>query len=162
VDQEALSIYRDFKSKPGELKEFLSGTHAAYGTVPNLEQARGNIEKLRPAIERAMNPTLQMREADQVLTKIAAVSLAEGQRLGFIDKHVKPEEYVTHLLSPETEDSPDKLSLADRMGRALGGKIGRNFPYNQQRNFPTLLEAAAHNVKPRTLNPFGLAGGMPR
>jgi hypothetical protein len=152
IDQEALAIYRDFKNKPGELKQWLAGTHPGYAEVRDIATSRENIEKLRAPIERAMNPTDVMREADQALTKIAAVSLAEGQRLGFIDKHVKPEEYVTHLLFPEGEEG--EPSKGEQMGKALGNKIGRNFPYNQQRNFPTLLEAAANNFKPRTLNAF--------
>lgn len=153
VYQEALSIYRDFKSRPGELAQWLNGTHPAYGDVERVDHARENIEKLRPAIERAMNPTPEMIAADEALTRIAEVSLAEGQKLGFIDRHVKPEEYVTHLLAPETEGG--EPTLGDRVGRALGGKIGRNFPYNQQRSFPTLLDAAANNFSPRTLNALG-------
>jgi hypothetical protein len=34
----------------------------------------------------------------------------------------------------------------------LGGKIGRRFAYAQQREYPTLLDAVANNVKPRTLD----------
>jgi len=153
IDQEALAIYRDFKGKPGQLAQWLAGTHPAYGEVNRIDHARENIEKLRVPIERAMNPSDAMKEADHALTTIAAASLAEGQRLGFIDKHVKPEEYVTHLLSYEDEDTKEP-STPEQQGRALGGKIGKNFPYNQQRNFPTLLDAAANNYRPRTLNAF--------
>jgi len=152
IDQEAIAIYRDFKSRPGELAQWLAGTHAAYGEVERVDHARENIEKLRKPIERAMNPTDAMKEADHALTKMAAASLAEGQRLGFIDKHVKPEEYVTHLLEREMEEKDP--SFMEQAGRALGNKIGTNFPYNQQRNFPTLLDAAANNYRPRTLNAF--------
>jgi hypothetical protein len=150
VDREALTLYRDSKSHPGEMAQWLNGTHPGYADVQNISHARENYENLRPVIEKALNPTPGMLETDKVLTKIAEVSLAEGQRLGFIDKHVKPEEYVTHLLTPETEE--DTPSLTDRAGKLIGGKIGRNFPYNQHRNFPTIMEAIAHNYRPRTLD----------
>jgi hypothetical protein len=131
------------------MEQYLAGTHDVFGEVSRLGTARDNIEKLRPAIERAMNPTPAMLKADSVLTRIAEVSLNEGKKLGFIDHHVSPDEYVTHLLEG---DEAQKPSLVDRMGRAMGGKIGRNFPYNQERAFPTILEAIAHNQRPQTLD----------
>ena len=148
VDREGLYLMRDMRHRPGELAQYLAGTHPVLGEVPRLDLANGNIQKLRPAIERAMNPTPAMLKADSVLTRIAEVSLREGKKLGFIDHHVSPDEYVTHLLEPEGE----KPGLADLMGRAMGGKIGRNFPYNQERVFPTILEAIAHNQRPKTLD----------
>ena len=148
VDREGLYLMRDMRHRPGELAQYLAGTHPVFGEAPRLDLANANIQKLRPAIERAMNPTPAMLKADSVLTRIAEVSLREGQKLGFIDHHVSPDEYVTHLLEPEGE----KPGLADLMGRAMGGKIGRNFPFNQERLFPTILEAIAHNQRPKTLD----------
>jgi hypothetical protein len=150
VDREGLYLMRDFRNKPGELKQWLAGTHAAYGEVPRLDIARENVEKLRPAIERALDPTPAMKAADQTLTRIAEVSLREGQRLGFIEHHVSPDEHVTHLLGADEEGKPP--SIADRMGKAMGGKIGLNFPFNQERNFPTILDAIAHNQRPKTID----------
>ena len=150
VDREGLYLMRDMRNHPGELEQWLDGTHEGYRDVQRIDIARDNIEKLRPAIERAMNPTPKMLEADKELTKIAERTLREGQRLGMIDQHVDPSEYVTHLLQ-----SPDELrggGKLEDLGRAVGGKIGLNFPYNQTREFPTILEAIAHNQRPRTLD----------
>lgn len=152
VDREGLYLMRDSRVAPGELEQWLAGTHVGYASVPDVTIAQANIRKLRAAIERALNPTPAMLDADMQLTQIAKVSLHEGQKLGFIDKHVSPDEYVTHLLRPADEEKEE--GVADRLGRALGGKIGRNFPYNQEREFPTILEAIANNQRPRTLDPF--------
>jgi len=149
VDREGLLLMRDMRNHPGELAQYLAGTHPVFGEVPRLDLANENIQKLRPAIERAMNPTPEMLKADSVLTHIAEISLREGQRLGFIDHHVSPDEYVTHLFDPEDKQKP---GLADLMGKAMGGKIGRNFPFNQERAFPTILEAIANGQRPKTLD----------
>jgi GNAT superfamily N-acetyltransferase len=150
VDREGLYLMRDFRNRPGELEQWLNGTHEGYRDVPRIDIARENMEKMRPAIERALNPTPAMEKADRELTAIAEASLREGQRLGFIERHVSPDEYVTHLLqSPEDRE---KTPVLDTLGRAIGGKIGRNFPYNQEREFPTILDAIAHNQRPKTLD----------
>jgi hypothetical protein len=150
VDREGLYLMRDSRIAPGQMEQWLAGTHMGYMTVPDVTIGQENIRKLKPSIERALNPTPAMLKADKELTAIAEVSLREGQKLGFIEEHVSPDEYVTHLLQPAEE----KEGAFDKMGRALGGKIGRNFPYNQEREFPTILEAIANNQRPRTLDPF--------
>ena len=71
VEQEALSLMRDFKSRPGELAQFLSGSHPDLHTLPpdEYQVAMEQLEKLRPAIEKALNPTPKMLVADGVLTR---------------------------------------------------------------------------------------------
>jgi len=150
IDREGLYLMRDFRNRPGELEQWLDGTHEGYRDVPRIDIARDNIEKMRPAMERAMDPTPAMVKADQELTRVAEVSLREGQRLGFIEHHVSPDEYVTHLL--QSQEEQEKTPVLDMLGRAVGGKIGRNFPYNQEREFPTILDAIAHNQRPKTLD----------
>ncbi len=154
VEQEALSLMRDFKSRPGELQQFLLGTHPDLGKLPAAEykEAMENLEKLRPAIERAQNPTPRMRAADAVLTKLADMSLAEGQKVGFLESSISPEEYVTHLLHPKDAGSLP-VPFTER-AKALGGKIGRQFSFGKERTIPTLLHAISYGLKPRTLNAF--------
>ena len=153
VDQEALSLMRDFKSRPRELQQWLDGTHPNMPTDMDARDAAvKNIAKLRPAIERAMNPTKQMLEADKILTSIAEGSLREGRRIGFLESSISPDEYVTHILHPRGPDELASVPMTERMGRAMGGKIGRRFAYSAKRSYPTLLDAIADNVKPRTLN----------
>lgn len=152
VDQEALSLMRDFKSRPGELQQWLDGTHPNLPADPDARTvALSNIEKLRPAIERALNPTPQMLRADQILTSIADVSLQEGRRVGFLDSSITPDNYVTHILHPR-DAGEVPVPLTERAGSAMGGKIGRRFAFSEKRQYPTLLDAIADNVKPRTLN----------
>ena len=155
VDQQALSLYRDFKNRPGELQDFLDGTHPDFQDPA----AQARIEKLRPVIERALNPTPGLLQADQALTTLAAASLSEGQKLGFLDSSMTPEEYVKHMLNPRDtlldakgEPIPTAYSGMKDFGRAMGGKIGRGLDSAAKRNYPTLLHAIGEGLAPKTLN----------
>lgn len=153
VDQEALAIMRDFKNKPEELKAWYDGTHGSLDQLGTGEReaAERNLLRLRPAIERAMDPTPAMEAADKVLTRISSATLKEGQKLGFLESRWTPDEYVPHILHPKGEGEIPK-GVGDRVGRLMGGKIGRYFSFAETRQFPTLLDAIANNVKPKTLN----------
>ncbi len=153
ADQEGLALLREYRGREDELADWLSdrpplrldmnaGDHAA---------AMRNIERMRPAIESALHPTPAMRAADQVLTKIANQTLREGQRLGFLESRWTPEQYTPHILHPKGEGQVP-TPVGDRLGRALGGKIGKHFAFAETRDYPTLLDAVADNVKPKTLN----------
>lgn len=152
-DQEALSLMREYRNKPGELVAWRDGTHALDEKVKDKAAARKNIERLRPAIDRALNPTPAMIRADAKLTNIAGATLKEGQRLGFLESRWTPEEYTPHILHPVGQGE-FATPVGDRLGRALGGKIGQYFSFAETRGYPTLLDAVADNVKPKTLNAF--------
>lgn len=153
VDQEALAIMRDFKHKPEELAQWRDKSHPSLDTMAtgDREAAERNIERLRPAIERAMDPTPAMEAADKVLTRISTATLKEGQKLGFLESRWTPDEYVPHILHPKGEGDVAK-PIMDSVGRLLGGKIGKRFAFAETREFPTLLDAVANNYKPKTLN----------
>ena len=88
VDQEGLAIMRDFFGhSPLELKSWLDGTHPVLQDLQgdDYRLAMENIQRLRPAIERAMNPTPQMKTADRVLTVIADATAKEGMQRGILD-----------------------------------------------------------------------------
>ena len=152
-DQEALSLARDFKNRPAELQQFLHGTHLALTKLnkPDYAAAMARIEKLRPAIERAQHPTPAMAAVDKVLTRIAGETLQEGQRLGFLDSRWTEEEYNPHILHPKYEGET-AVPVSERVGKLLGGKIGRRFAFAERREYPTLLDAVADGVVPKTLN----------
>jgi broad specificity phosphatase PhoE len=166
VEQEAISLMRDFKGREQELTQFLAGTHPAFQDLDSKQPlmrglagsetatARERIEQLRPAILRALDPTPRMREADAVLSKIAAGTLAEGQRLGILESRWTPEQYNPHILHPKGEGEVPTAPAGDRVGRAIGGKMSRYFAFAETRQFPTLLDAVVNNYRPKTLNAF--------
>jgi len=154
VDQEALSILRDF-TKRSDLKAWADGSHPVLHDLDPEARAVAikNLERLRPAMERARNPTPKMLAANDVLTTIAAASAKEAENRGMIEKGLDPERYFTHLLHPKGEGEVP-TSLADRIGKKMGGKIGLRYAFSEHRSYPTVLHAIADNVKPKTLNAF--------
>jgi hypothetical protein len=137
-DQEALSIMRDFThGLPFELPAWLNGTHPVLEDLdPEQHEAvMKNIERLRPAIERAQNPTPRMIQANDVLTQIAEASGKEAVQRGMIEKGLDPQRYFSHLLNPKGEGEIP-TSLAERIGKALGGKIGRKYAFSAHRVCP--------------------------
>jgi len=165
VEQEALSLMRDFKGREQELTQFLQGTHPALfeqdENTPLLRGSPGSgyaaameqIAKMRPAILKALNPTPRMLEADQALTRIAAGTLKEGQRLGFLDSRWTEEQYNPHILNRKGEGE-FATPARDRWGKALGGKVGKYFGFAERREYPSLLHAVAEGLRPKTLNAF--------
>ncbi len=154
-DQEALSLMREFRDKPGELQQWLAGTHPSQQAMSlgSTQRARVHIEQMRPAIESALQPSAAMQRADAVLTKIARQTLAEGQKIGFLESRWTPEQYTPHILHPKNEGDVAQ-PIGDKVGRALGGKVGKYFAFAQTRDYPTLLDAVADGVWPKTINAF--------
>lgn len=170
VEQEALSLMRDEKGNPGHLKAMLDGTHQAYADAAEVADdafdtggrnaetsteratrervaALARIEALRPIIEQAMNPTPAMKQADAMFDAYATKTLAEGRKLGVLDSSITPENYVPHLLQPLEPRTVDVNA-----GRLRVGGISRRTSFANKRGYPTILEAVAHGVEPRTLN----------
>jgi len=136
-DQEALSLMRDFKNNRADLE----ARRAQYEAGDNPK-----LKKLIPIIDRALNPSPEMLEADKQLTDYFTKRLDEGKRLGFVDSTISNEEYITHLLKPETEGERSG-------GGSSGPQIGRNFRFRQERKYETLLDALeTGTVKVQTLN----------
>lgn len=147
VHQEALTLMRDFKDKPDELRRFLDGTTSSLDNVDaeTRKAATERIEKLRPVIERALNPTPEMKLADSALDSYFSRSLKEGKDLGFLESNIEPQNYINHLLLPK-----DEAEAADA-GMRSGG-VSRFTPFAKQRFYPTVLDAVADGARPRTLN----------
>lgn len=149
LDQEALTILRDFRNKPGQLAAFLDGTHPAYDgmTADAKGQALARVDALRPVIDRAANPSPAMQAADAALSRYFDTTLQEGRDLGFLESTRDPEEYINHLLQPKDPKLLEKSGSGLRQGR-----IGRFTQFAKRRFYPTVLDAVADGVEPRTLN----------
>lgn len=141
---EALSLMRDEKGNPGHLQAMLDGSHKA---LAGEDADPSRIEALRPVIELAQNPTPAMRAADATFDAYATKTLAEGRERGILESSLTPEEYVPHLLQPTEPRNVDVNA-----GRLRMGSISRRTPFANRRSYPTILEAVANGVEPRTLN----------
>ncbi len=161
-DQEALTLYREFKNKPKELQQFLNGTHPYYKTIQDnfknenpsatkaqlqavKQEALQRIQRLAPVIQRTLKPGINLVTADKTLSKFFNEKLVEGKKLGFLDSKINPDEYINHILLTG-EEPPKPIS------NVRGGKIGRTFEFGKQRYYPTLLHAIANGKNPATLN----------
>jgi N12 class adenine-specific DNA methylase/2'-5' RNA ligase len=148
VDREALTLMREFRNRPGEMRQFLEGTHPFYGEMRELSpelaaDAAERMEKLEPVVERAENPTPEMIEADRQLTEYFTEHLAEGKELGFIDSDIPNEEYITHLLQPD-ENAPSRISrTAARLFPTRAGLGPKRFQFAKGRIFPTVMHGIA-------------------
>ncbi len=139
-EQEALSLMRDFKGRPEEL----AARRAEYEAGDNKE-----LKKLIPVIDRALNPTPAMLDADRQMTAFFATALDEGRNLNFLDSSINPERYVTHILKQAATDEGGKEKPLGR------GKIGTRTPYAAKRTYDTILDALeTGKVKARSLNAF--------
>ena len=138
-DQEALSLMRDFKNKEDKLR-------AKRDEYEKSDDP--NLKKVIPLIDRALNPTPKMIEADKQMTAYFTERLEEGKKLGIIDSSITPEQYITHLLEPE-----EAVGKPKGKGGGGGGKIGRNLSFAKKRKYETILDAVENpGVKVKTLN----------
>jgi hypothetical protein len=144
VDQEALTLMRDFKGKPEELRGFLDRASADVETSGE-KAAPSQLERLRPVIERAMNPTPAMKAADAALDSYFTRTLQEGRDLGFLDSGIDPQAYINHLLLPK--DAEEGATAGMR-----SGGVNRFTPFAKERHYPTVLDAVTDGASPRTLN----------
>lgn len=135
-DQEALSLLRDFKNKPDELKV----RREKYKTSDKTD-----LKKIIPIIDRALNPSSELLEADRKMTDYFESRLNEGKKLGFLDSNISNDEYITHLLEPE--------EMTEGIKGLAGGKIGRRFQFAKSRTYPTILDALEkEGIKVKTFN----------
>ena len=123
-DQEALSILRDYKHDPAKL-------------AADLEEIRnGNSERqkaLIPSIERAMNPSPELLEADKQLTAYYTAMRDEGQELGVLSSSIDPANYTPHIFNRIVEDEAPKGVSRPAMAKSS--------PFGKQRNYQTILDA---------------------
>lgn len=135
-DQEALSILRDYKDRPDKLAADLERIRTE-GT--DRERA------LIPSIERAMNPSRELLEADQKLTDYYAAALNEGRELGFMESSIDPANYSPHLLTRILEGEQPQ-----RTGHA---PMTTSTPFAKERSYPTILDALkTERLDARTVN----------
>ena len=135
-DQEALSILRDYKDRPEKL-------------VSDLEEIRsGDNERLKgliPSIERAMNPSPALLEADQKLTSYYSAALNEGRELGFMESRIDPANYSPHILT--------RILEGEQPSTGKGGPMSQTTPFAKERNYPTILDAMkTGHLDARTVN----------
>jgi hypothetical protein len=147
VDREALTLMRDFRNNPAQLEAFAAGMDPAYDGMPGDVKAGAldRMAKLRPAMERALNPTDAMKAADAALTDYFGKTLQEGRDLGFLDSGIRPEEYINHLLLPADAEP----SAGPKTGPS---GVNRYTPFAKARFYPTVLDAVAAGADIRTLD----------
>lgn len=164
VEREALTLMRDFKNRPGEMQQFLDGTHPEYMQLgrntagpmspKGIQEKIDRVQKARAIVEKALNPTKGMIEADRRLDRVAEISLLTGKKLGLLNSKLTPEEYTPHMLHP-VEAENDPVSLTERFqGTALGGKISRRLGgfAKAREAYPTMLHAIADGAIPKTMD----------
>jgi hypothetical protein len=151
---EAVTIAREFRQTPAELQSILDGSHPDLARIQDpveYKRVMERIQALRPAIERAQKPMdAAMKAVDQFYTNMASMTGAEGKRVGNLDATWNPETYVPHVLHPKGEGGV--ATPRQRMGQALGGRIGKYFGFSERRSYPTLLHAVMGDVIPKTMN----------
>lgn len=148
--REAVGMMREFAHRPGELDQFLDGTHPALAQADPATLKR--IEALRPAMRQALAPTAKMLRANQVYTNIADQSLKEGQAGGWLGSRWTPDEYMPHLLHAAGEG---EVAAAPQDSVRLLGNIGKRFQFAERRSdeYPTMLHAIADGKIPKTMDP---------
>lgn len=103
VDQEALSFLRDYRDDPDALRS-------------DIEEVRsGNNEKLKafiPSMERALNPSPEMMQADQQMTDYFKRALDLGRQTGTIkSSSIDPSRYSPRLFMKAMEDADNERSV---------------------------------------------------
>ena len=164
--REAVGIMREFRHRPGELAQFIDGTH------PFLQELRGGerqgslfhatddpakrLEPLMPVMREAQrmltNPTAEESKADRLYTNIAQKSLDEGRAGGWLESRWQSDEYLPHLLNEKGKG--EVAAPPSLRGRAMGN-IGKYFGFAERRSdpYPTMIHAVADGVVPKTMDP---------
>lgn len=140
-EQNALSIMRDEKSQPGSTASLVDGTHPVY-QEPGTSHA--HVEAMSDVAELALNPTPAMQAADAVLDAYFTKTLKEGKEKGVIDSSIESSDYIPHLLQPAEGIEPGRTGSP--------GGISETTPFALKRKNPTILEAMARGLDPRTIN----------
>lgn len=138
-DQEALSILRDYKDKPGQLQV----------EADRIRESGSEREKgLLPSIERAINPSPQLLKADEGLTAYYTAALAEGKELGIrgiSGSTIDPSQYSPHILTRILEGEQPSVSR--------GAPMSQSTPFGKTRSYPTILDALkTGTLDARTVN----------
>ncbi len=158
-EREAVGIMREFRHKPGELQQFIDGTHPFLQDEVNGGSAEGvkNLKVILPRMQEAlamMARPLSRSEntADRLYTNIADKTLKEGQKGGWLGSRWLPDEYVPHILNAKGKG--EVAELPSTKGRSMG-EIGKYFGFAERRSdkYPTLVHAVADGVIPKTLDP---------
>ena len=137
VDQEALSFMRDYRDDPASLRS-------------EIEEVRsGKNEKLKaliPSMERALNPSPEMLQADSRLTQHFTQALDTGRQLGILDSTIDPARYSPRLFMKAMEDG--------QAGKGVGrGKFTEKTPHAIQRtNLRLLAPLKSGDFEARTFN----------
>ena len=136
-DQESLSIFRDYKDKPGQLAAVLEEIHSG---------DNAKMKRLIPAIEKALNPSPEMMRADGMLTDYYKSALADGRELGFLESTIDPSNYSPHILT--------RILEGEKPSGGTGRPAMASFtPYAKSRNYPTVLDAMkTGEIDARTVN----------
>jgi hypothetical protein len=103
-DREALSFLRDYRDDPEALRAEIEETR------------RGQNEKLKaliPSMEKAINPSPEMMQADAQLTEYFKTALDRGSQLGILDSDIDPARYSPRLFMKAMDDAAE----ARRVGR---------------------------------------------
>jgi hypothetical protein len=138
VDQEALSFMRDYRDDPNQLRAEIE------------EIRKGDNEKLKraiPSMERALNPTPKMLEADKLMTEYFRQANDLRQQFVGVGSSIDPERY-----------SPRNFMLAedDQPQRGAGGgnsRLSKKSPHDIQREYLHMLEPLkSGDIEARTFN----------
>jgi hypothetical protein len=137
VDQEALHFMRDYRDDPEALR----------AAIP--EAAKNpKLAPFIPSMERALDPSPQMLEADQELTGYFTKTLERGRQLGILDSSVDPSRYSPRLLMKTMDE-------AERSGRAGGAKFSAKTPNAIRREYLHALDPLMNEetgIQARTFN----------
>lgn len=137
VDQEALSFMRDYRDDPNQLRK-------------EIEEIRnGDNEKLKraiPSMERALEPTPKMIEADKQMTNYFRQANDLRQQFVGVGSSIDPERY-----------SPRNFMRAEEEGESRGSGRGSGFskrsPHDIQREYLHMLEPLkSGDIEARTFN----------
>ena len=128
-EQEALTLYRDFKDNPRGLMDLLKDPY---------------FKDWNNIVKKAIAPSETMLDADKRITDFVSRIDMEERKLGVMDSSIPPEKYITHLLAPAEETG--KLGMIGR------SKIGRTDPFSRGRFYETVADAKRAGVKIRSLN----------
>jgi len=157
-EREAVGIMRQFRHIPGELQQFIDGTHPDFqeidgGPAQAVKNLKVVVPRMREALAMMARPLTKTENvADRLYTSIADKTLKEGLRVGNIGgSRWKPDVYVPQLLNPKGEG--DVAKPPSTRGRVMGGQIGKFFGFAERREFPTILHAIAAGYIPKTLDP---------
>ena len=97
-----------------------------------------------PSIDRAMNPTPNLLEADGKLTNYYTAALNEGRELGFMESSIDPSHYSPHILTRILDGEQPGISRPS---------MAKSTPFAKERSYPTILDALkTEKLDARTVN----------